>query len=169
MDMEVAVRNRSRLDLICVPLSPDHETDPSALEQALAEWQGRGLCAPPHISDKLVEGGALGLRLDHPGTRVVYGNQLGGFRVHCPSCGAGMARDFARDMEAARHGGSLASTCSGCGACSSFGDLQIRPPIRVGRCALLFEDVGGPGLTDLGRQLVESVIGPFDVVLRRVS
>jgi len=135
----------------------------------MADWQGRGLFSPPRISDQVVEGGAAGLRLDRPGTRVVYGNQLGGFRVGCPACGAGMARDFARDMERVRHRGALESTCSVCGACTPFAGLHIRPPIRVGRCALLFEDVGGACLTDLGRELVEAVIGPFDVVLRRVS
>ena len=80
-----------------------------------------------------------------------------------------MARDFARAMEASRSEGPLDATCSACHETTDFHCLDVRPPIRVGRSALIFEDVDGAQLTELGQQAVESVVGPFQVILRRVS
>lgn len=167
--LEVTVRNRSRLDLICVPRGPDSEIDATAWATARASWQASGWLSDAGVSAELVAGGGVSVRLDQPGVRVVYGNQLGGIRVWCPNCGEGMARPFAAAMERARGTGPLEATCASCGTVHPFDALSVRPPMRVGRSALFFEDVNGPDLTEAGRAAVEAVIGPFTVVLRRVS
>jgi len=166
---EVSVRNRSRLDLICVPVEADHIIARERWAMMRERWERSGWVTADSVSPALVAGGGRGVRLDRPSARSVYGNQLGGFRVRCPACGGAMARDFARAMEASRSEGPLDATCSACHETTDFHCLDVRPPIRVGRSALIFEDVDGAQLTELGQQAVESVVGPFQVILRRVS
>jgi len=167
--LEVPVRVRSRLDLICVPKGVDDVVDVHRWTTARAEWERSGWLVDGAPTAELVDGGGASMRLDVPGARVVYANQLGGFRVWCPACGEGMARPFAKAMEGARTGGPLRAQCAACGVESPFEALKVRPPIRVGRSALVFEDVNGSTLTDAGSSAVEAVLGAFDVVLRRVS
>lgn len=117
----------------------------------------------------LVEGGGEGVLLDLPETRVVYANQLGGFRVQCPSCGGGLARSFARAMEQGRTEGVIQVSCPTCQSVHGLATIRTRPPIRVGRSALILVDVGGSRLTESGERAVRDWLGPFSVVLRRVS
>jgi len=164
------LRNRSRLDLICVPEGMDtifaHErwTDlkPTWLEAGLLDQAG----AP---TPRMVDGGAAGLRIDLPTTRVVYANQLGGFRVHCPRCGVGVASEFAHAIERARNQGAIEVFCRACQATHPMDALHTRPPIRVGRSALVLQDAGGSRLSPLGASAIREWIGAFSVVLRRVS
>ena len=164
------MRNRSRLDLICVPHGVDTVFDDSCWDRVRREWEVAGLLAEGGApTPLLVEGGGTGTRLDQPSSRVVYGNQLGGLRVHCPHCGAGMARAFARAVEDARDGGPIRIPCPSCGAEHPLDGIVTRPPSRVGRSALLLEDVQGSRLTLEGERAVNAWIGPFDLVMRRVS
>ena len=100
---------------------------------------------------------------------MVYANQLGGFRVQCPSCGGGIARSFARAMEQGRTSGKIQVSCATCHTVHGLASIRTRPPIRVGRSALILVDVGGSRLTESGAHAVRDWLGPYTVVLRRVS
>ncbi|MCB9669352.1 MAG: hypothetical protein H6734_07780 [Alphaproteobacteria bacterium] len=70
-------------------------------------------------------------RLDRPGTRVLYGNQVGGFHVTCSHCGAGLARAFEP----------FGLTPCTCGRELPFEEVVCRPPAAVGWAALVLMDV----------------------------
>lgn len=162
-------RPRSRLDLLCVPDGVDHTLGLAAWEAALAAWEAAGLVAEGRPTARMVDGGGQGIVLDRPGARVAYGNQAGGTRVRCPVCGEGMARAFAGGLERARQGGDLRATCPSCGAVVPLHAVQARPPVRIARTAVILQDVDGPSLTVAGAAAVRALLGPFAVVLRRVS
>lgn len=164
------MRNRSRLDLICVPQGVDtvlpHDRWPAVQQQ----WRAAGLLGPRNSpTPALVEGGGEGVLVDVPETRVVYANQLGGFRVQCPACGGGVARSFAAAMEQSRAGGEIRVMCPSCNTVHGLASLRTRPSIRVGRSALILVDVGGSRLTESGARAVQDWLGPYTLVLRRVS
>jgi len=163
--------NRSRVDVLCVPRDIDKVVDPNDWSAALLEWTQAGLLRADRPTARFVEGGAKGIRLDRPARRVVYGNQLGGFRVRCPQCGGGVARAFAAAMEAARDTGPLLASvvCASCGHGARLTEVVARPPIQIGRCAVVLTDVEGVSLSPAGRAAVEGLLGPMAVVLRRTS
>lgn len=163
--------NRSRVDVICVPMDVEQQIAQHNWSAALLRWHRAGLLSEDRPTGKLVEGGAKGIRLDLPGRSVVYGNQLGGFRVFCPQCGAGMARAFASAMESARKGDPLQVqlACPTCDHVTPLMQAQARPPIRIGRCAVILIDVGGVALTDEGHAAIGSLLGPMTTVFRRTS
>jgi hypothetical protein len=164
------MRNRSRLDLICVPCDTDTVLPDHDWLQVVDLWQRAGFLTEALApTEAFVDGGGSGLVVDRPTTRVVYGNQLGGIRVRCPACGEGMARAFAAAVEEARLDGALRARCTACGANHDLEALDARPPFRIGRSALIFQDVQGSRLTEAGQQAVAQWMGPFSVVLRRVS
>ena len=163
--------NRSRVDVICVPMDVDRQIAPHDWSAALLQWRAAGFVTADRPTGKLVEGGAQGIRLDCPVRPVVYGNQLGGFRVFCPQCRSGMARAFASAMEAARVADPLQVeiTCPSCGLILPLTEVEARPPIRIGRCAVILIDVGGVTLTDEGRAAIGALLGPMSTVFRRTS
>ncbi len=165
--------NRSRVDVLCVPKDIDRVVDTAAWTDILTHWSTAGLVHAGQPTASFIEEGARGIRLDRPASRVVYGNQLGGFHVTCPSCGAGIARAFASAMEASRDDSStvpIASVrCPSCDVATSLPKVIARPPIQIGRCAVVFVDVGGVALTAQGRVAVEALLGPTAVVFRRTS
>ena len=163
--------NRSRVDVILVPMDVDLQVTPKEWSAALLRWQASGLVIADCPTSQLVEGGAQGIRLDRPARPVVYGNQLGGFRVFCPQCRSGLAREFASAMEAARLADPLKVeiTCPSCGLGMPLTTVQARPPIRIGRCAVILIDVVGVTLTDEGRAAIRSLLGPMATVFRRTS
>ena len=164
------MRNRSRLDLLCVPTGLDTVLAHERWEDLKTGWIAAGLLDPAGApTARLVDGGGAGLRIDLPTTRVVYANQLGGFRVRCPSCGAGLASEFAHAIERAREEGPVRVSCRACHSPHPLEALVTRPPIRVGRSALILQDVGGSRLTEPGASAIRDWIGDFSVVLRRVS
>jgi len=165
--------NRSRVDVLCVPQDIDLSPASDSWDDALVRWSADGLVCADRPTAQFIGGGAKGIRLDHPTGRVVYGNQLGGFHVTCPSCGAGLARAFASAMEASRQDtrSSPVATvrCPRCDTATPLPEVDARPPIQIGRCAVVFVDVGGVELTDRGREAVEELLGPFAVIFRRTS
>ena len=164
------MRNRSRLDLICVPNGSDTVLAHAAWPEIRSVWARDGLLdATGAPTSTMVSGGARGILIDLPSTRVVYGNQLGGVRVRCGDCGAGLAREFARAVEQVRTSGVVAVPCPACGTVGDLQSLAIRPPVRLGRSALIIQDAQGSMLTPRGQSALESWLGPFSVVLRRVS
>jgi DNA-directed RNA polymerase subunit N (RpoN/RPB10) len=164
------MRNRSRLDLICVPEGMDTIFAHDAWPEMQANWVRTGLLdAAGRPTDKMVTGGGRGIAVDLPTTRVVYGNQLGGVRVRCTACGTGLAREFARSIEQVRESGVPSVRCTDCGKLLPLEALDIRPPLRLGRSALILQDVDGSQLTAQGRRAIEAWLGTFSVVLRRVS
>ena len=164
------MRNRSRLDLICVPEGVDTVFAHEKWPDVQAAWTRDGLLdgagAPTRA---MVTGGAGRVAMDLPATRVVYGNQLGGVRVRCGNCGAGLAREFARAVERVRTSGEVTVPCPACGTVSDLESLEVRPPVRLGRAALILQDAQGSTLSPRGQSAIEAWMGPFSVVLRRVS
>lgn len=119
-------RPTHRLDIHYVP----HELDGRALEavrELQQTWEERGWLGegPSPL------GSFRRLRLDDPGQTVLYANQLGGFQVRCPACGAPVAAVFGR-LEP--------TTCPRCGTTSSTAQLDCRPPVAVGRASLVLVD-----------------------------
>lgn len=116
-------RPTARLDLYLVPPAPDEPTARRLVEQRLAAWE-RG----EHVPDV----GPKALRVDAPGARVLYANQLGGFHVTCSHCGEGLARAF-QPLQTTR--------CPGCDRDLPFEEVTCRPPAALGYAALVLQEI----------------------------
>jgi hypothetical protein len=130
------IRPTHRLDIHLVPLD---RGDAALLQvQELWDtWVADGFLEPSGKpgprAQSLVDGGFVRARRDDPGTVVLYANQVGGFRVQCPTCDAALAREF-RAQEPTR--------CPSCGGVFEVEDLVCRPAVARGRASLVLADVG---------------------------
>lgn len=94
-------------------------------------WVGAAGEPGPRASELLPEGFAR-VRVDAPGRPLLVANQLGGFHVRCPACGAGLARGF----------DPYGKTRCACGGRWAWHALDCRPPIAVGWASVVLCDVG---------------------------
>lgn len=152
-------RAHHRLDLVLVPVPWTRRPDPAALPAVLARVAAEPGCLVP-------EGQAV-VRLDDPGARVLYSNNMGGVKVRCPRCGAPLARPFAAAIERWKQGDDGPVDCGACGGCFPVEALDCRPPVARGQGALVLADAGGAELAEGARELLAPLLGNFAVVYRR--
>ena len=170
------------LDLIIVSSDPWIAPDPDRVAALLDDWQALGALADgPGSSghgplrrpagpraELLLPGGFGVLWLDRPEGPTLYANQLGGFRVPCPVCGAPLARPFGQAMQALRRGQVEPVRCPACGARSPLQDIALQPPGFLARGALVFGDARGLSLTPQAMAQVAQALGTdLRLVLRR--
>lgn len=146
-------RPSHRLDVLLVP--PDTAGAVAQVRALYEAWVAEGFVlgnrAGPRV-DELMTGGFRHVRLDEPGTRVLYANQQGGFHVRCAHCSTPMAEVFEP----------LGQTrCPGCGVSSTVEQLDCRPSVAVSHAALV--------LGDAQDSVVRGVPEGWRVVWRRVS
>lgn len=120
--------------------------------------------AEPAVAAALVEGGFSSLRVDRPDRLTFYANRQGGFRVACAACGGNLAPAFGPALMAWRHGGAFELACPACGVQSPLDRLSFAPHAAFGEGAIVLVDARSFGLTDLGRERFEALIGPFELV-----
>ncbi len=154
-------RPRHRLDLVIVPADPDRLPDAAAFAAREAAWR--------EAPETLVPGGFADLRLDRPQGRALYSNQLGGFQVRCPSTGTPTAKAFSRAVEAWRAGAAaVLADCPACGAAHALGAMDCRPPVALGRGAVVLMDAATAALVPGAAAALAPVVGPgFQLVFRR--
>jgi hypothetical protein len=159
----------TRLDLVLLPEGPDVQVDgPAVLDRlrraGVVMEDGR---AGPAAS-RLVDGGFVRAWVESDDLRGrFYGNQIGGFRVACPTCGASVAEEFGRTLEAWRRGGPRWMACHRCAAGSDLANLRFAPAAGFGRAVLRLADVGRAALTEEGWRMVAPDF--VRVVARRVN
>ena len=152
-------RAHHRLDLLLVPVPWQRRPDPAALPALLAAVAEDPSC--------LVIEGQGSVRLDEPGGRVLYSNNMGGVRVRCPDCGAPLARPFAAAVERWKQGEGEPEVACGCGSAHTIESLDCRPPVARGQGALVLADAGAAELAPGARDCVSAVVGAFTLVYRR--
>ncbi len=160
-----------RLDLLLLPEDPLRPLNGAALDGLFAAWTRAGLLDPdgrpgPRASG-LVEGGFGLLRLDAPGRLAFYANQVGGFAVACPECGASVVPAFNAAMTAWRAGGDRDLVCPACGAQRPLEALSFRPDAAFAHWAVVFADAAAPALTRSAQQALVGALGPLRPILRR--
>ena len=126
----------------------------------------RARCA----NNRIVHGGIDRIWLDQPGKLILYANNQGGFRVHCPTTNQPVAREFSKALTKWRQEtGPRSMPCPACGHTHDLDALQVAPPIQFANGALVFSGVNDIDLTVEATQDIHSFIGPFKVVMTRRS
>ena len=116
----------------------------------------------------LLEGGMARLRVDDPGTVVLYSNQSGGFRVSCPDCRANAVEALSSALGRWRSsGGPRRGTCPACGSEWALESLIFAPPAAFGRLSLVVADAGRGWLEDEASAFLDRQLGSHCVVARR--
>lgn len=115
----------------------------------------------------VIQGGFERVWLDQPGRMLLYANQQGGFRVHCPVNKDNIAGLFGRALVAWKGGAARALGCSACGEQHLLETCELRPPGAFACSAIVFSDVEGIALTVEAGEVLADTLGPVRVVLRR--
>lgn len=151
-------RPGSHLDLFLVRVAPI-----DAPEELLEALRRDDLTGGPG-SERAVEVGYAGLRLDRPAAPAFYANRQGGFGVRCPACAESLVQTFGRAMSAWRTGGPRHISCPACAVISDLGSLHFAPHAAFGGGAVVLVDVGSMRLTPWGVERFESILGAFELV-----
>ena len=172
---------RDLLDVLVVPADPQAAIDAEQIGALFDRWQQAGLLGPgtgplrrtagPRAWG-LLAGGFGTLWLDRPERMALYANQLGGFRIHCPDCGAALALAFGRAVESWRRGGDPLLRCPFCGASRPVWSVPLAPRGAFARGAVIFGDAAGRGPealepTATAQHELSLVMGPIEILLRR--
>lgn len=167
------------MDLIVVPSDPRLAVEQGRVVDLFDRWQDAGMLAAGTgpLRRKagvrawaLVPGGFGVVWLDRPAGVTLYANQLGGFRVPCPACGAPLARAFGQAVQALRASAVPSPvTCTGCGHPAPLFELPLYPPGAFARGAVVFGDARAlqPAVQVLGE--LSDILGEVRVILRRRS
>lgn len=125
------IRPTSRLDLFLVPAERSLAAV-SLVRDQIRSWRAEGKIAADDGPGPrpLVDGGFLRVRVDEPGGPTLYANQVGGFHVRCPACGAGLGGAFRP----------FGATSCVCGRTFPVEALVCRPPVAVGWASLVIVD-----------------------------
>ena len=161
-----------RIDLVVVSVEPELLVLESVVSGLQQRWEDNRLLLGDQIGDDpngLISGGFKRLWLDQPGRMMLYANQQGGFRVSCPQKGGNIAKAFETALRAWRKSGPRSLVCPVCHAEHPLEACTLSPPGVFGSSAIVFSDVGGVQLTGRARADLLEAIGPFHVVLRRVT
>ena len=147
-----------RLDLLIV------STD---LERVFTRTEFETFCALLPEKRAVIQGGFERVWLDQPGRMLLYANQQGGFRVHCPVNKDNIAGTFGRALVAWKGGAARALRCSACGEQHQLETCELRPPGAFACSAIVFSDVEGTALSAEVGAVLTDTLGPVRVVLRR--
>ena len=153
-------RPTHRIDLLLVSHDSEHEI-------GTAEWEAIEVAWAHLPPEERVAGGYGALRLDIPGRQVLYANQMGGFRVSCPSSGDNIAPAYGRALLRWKAGESRSLDCPACDQAHDLATCLLAPPGAFGRWAIVFSDAQDIALSDAARRVLESQIGPVYTVVRR--
>jgi hypothetical protein len=147
-----------RMDLLLV------STD---MERVFTRTEFETFCARLPSENAVIQGGFERVWLDQPGRMLLYANQQGGFRVHCPVNNDNIAGLFGRALVAWKAGAARALRCSACGEEHPLETCELRPPGAFGRSAVVFSDVEGIALSAEASEVLADTLGPVHVLLRR--
>ena len=155
-----------RLDLYLVPMKPA-ENLASALDDLWVSLvleqviDALGWAGP--AASSWVLGGFGRMRIDRFDQPRIFANQQGGYRVHCPQCGASAVRSLQLATQNGRH----EAKCDNCGTTTGLNDLEYAPPAAFGRFAVVFTEAEDANPTPGALAALLSALCPCRLVWRR--
>ena len=155
-----------RIDLLVLPVDPDQPINEGAVAGLFEVWglDERGRC---RAMDQLIEGGCGRIWIDRPSRVWLYGNQSGGFRVHCPVTKENIAGPFGVAHRTWKNGGSRTMQCPSCGDVHRLEDVIFRPPAAFARWALVFSNAASVVLPPSTSAQINAALGETQYIIRR--
>jgi len=146
-------------------MNPHAALDEGATARLFEEW-GLDRAGRSSSMDRFVEGGCNRIWMDRPKRLWLYGNQLGGFRVHCPNHNTLISAEFGRAYRAWKAGSDRSVACL-CGSRHALESCSFSPPAAFATWAIVFSDTASAALTPLAESSIQAAIGPHRVITRR--
>ena len=109
------------------------------------------------------------MRLDDPGRIAFYANQIGGFRVSCPTCDKNLVPQFVAAIGAWRTGGERELCCPHCVGTHDLNALRFAPSAGFARGAVVLAGVHSATVRPEVAAELDGVTGPSRAVYRRPS
>lgn len=168
---------RSQLDIVIASSLEDSVLLDEQLMLVRLEWEQKGLLHQGLLT-------SLGLNYLNVGQRVkvrfessdkyrLYANHQGGYRVYCPYCNANCTELFIRVVGEWRRSFESPDVfpvvCHECAGDSNLMQMVGRPRMTFSKGGMVLSDVNSADVATDALDYLTQVLGPINVVLRRVG